>query len=219
MALSEEEQSRLDALERSLLSTGSDDHSHMPEVERVARTDDSDGPEFLAVFVGGRAKSGSDQTAGAHPVGGADGPGSRRPAGAAQRVTPRRIGLTLLLVLLGIGLYAVALWAQQPWVGAGGFVLLLLAVGAWLRPSSGHSRSGAAGSLRGGPAAPGGTGRGRVGSGPMGRRDAPGGGRKAGGRGTTRPGRGGPAASGGSRSSFMERLEGRWEIRRNQRGQ
>lgn len=195
MALSEEERSRLDALERSLMSPSTEDHLGMPEVERSARPDSQDPFEALT---GHRSGVGADPfgPSGARRAGG----GGQRRRGAAQ------IAVIVALVLAGVALYAVSVWSQIPWFGAGGFLLLIGAVAYALRsPGSG-------GMNRGGPSA----GRGSFGArtGRSGSRDSTG--RRS--RSTRAPRDAGQRAQGASSDgSFMQRLEGRWDARRNER--
>lgn len=192
MALSEEERSRLEALERSLMSSSARDDSDMPEIERSARPDSQDPFAFLTGGHPGR-RAGADpfaeQASGARRV-------SLRSSG---RATPARIAVVLALGLAGLALYAVAVWSQIPWFGAGGFVLWILAVAWWLRPPSPSGAGGSAPRGRGQkPGRPGPTGRGPSGNaGP----------RRSGARRTEQ----------GDDGSFMQRLEGRWDARRNDR--
>ncbi|WP_374929338.1 hypothetical protein [Kytococcus sedentarius] len=192
MALSEEERSRLDALERSLLSSGSGDDSDMPEVERSARPDSQDPFGFLT---GGHPGHG-----GADPFAGQSSGARRVSLRSSGRVTPARIGVVLALGLAGVALYVLAVWSQIPWFGAGGFVLWILAVAWWLRAPSAAGSGRSSGGARPGRRA----GRG----GPAGRGPASSAGPR---RSSSR------RADQGEDGSFMQRLEGRWDARRNDR--
>lgn len=197
MALSEEEQSRLDALERSLLSSTPGNYDHMPEAERTARPEHPDPFEALSARMRGGAAAGRSQRPGrargsqasARPAHGAT---VQQPADA--RSSALRWGVAALLVAAGVALYGVAFMTQTPWYGALGFVLVVAAIAWWLRGGAG-ARAGSSSSPRSGT---------RLGD------------RAARGSGLG-PGRH-EASSSGAGSPFMKRLENRWEARRNAQG-
>jgi hypothetical protein len=119
-------------------------------------------------------------------------------ASGGAGVERRRLVIGVLVALGGLGLVLVGVMTQQIWIGAIGFLAMVLG-GAWAATPGRHGRPrlgvvGADGQPRR--------------SGPAGR--APGGGR--GGGGPRRPRR----PSGGNGGGFMQRMEQQWDRRKEQ---
>lgn len=106
---------------------------------------------------------------------------------AGHGLDRRRVALGVLGAVVGLALVVVGVMSHMIWVGAVGFLLMVLG-GAWAAKPQGRPRLGVVGS--------------------DGKRRGPGGG---GGGGGARPK--GPRPSGGG---FMERMEQQWDKRREQ---
>ncbi|GGK69546.1 DUF3040 domain-containing protein [Ornithinimicrobium pekingense] len=110
---------------------------------------------------------------------------------AGHGLDRRRVAIGVLGALVGLALVVVGVMSQLIWVGAAGFLLMVLG-GAWAAKPHGRPHLGVVGS--------------------EGRRPGPGG--RGGGGGGGGRGPKGPRPTGGG--SFMERMEQQWDKRREQ---
>lgn len=116
-------------------------------------------------------------------------------SGGGHGLDRRRVALGVLGALVGLGLVVLGVMSSMIWIGAVGFLLMVLG-GAWAAKPHARPQLGVVG--------------------PDGRPQAPGGGRGGNGGGGGGGGRPkGPRNAGGA-GGFMERMEQQWDKRREQ---